>query len=142
MQVTLFKNTSNTKSFKRKFSSQRQFDCYLKEGSDALNPELILETSNPIDYNMMYIPEFKRYYFIGVENLNNTTWRIYSKGIDTLYTYKNELLSLHAIIDKQEYIHNDMINDGSYVSQVDAFKEILNYSAGFDDNPSYILITA
>ena len=142
MQVTLLKNTSKTNSLKRTFTSQKSFECVLKEGSDVLNPEIILETSNPVDYNMMYIPEFKRYYFIGVENLNNTTWRIYSLGIDTLFTYRNELLALNAIIDKQEYIHNDMIDDGSYVSQVDAFKEILNYSAGFDDNPSYILITA
>lgn len=142
MEVQLLKTTSNTKSFKRNFTSQKTMECVLKEGSDALNPELIIETTNPIDYNMMYIPAFKRYYFIGCENINNAMWRIYSKGVDTLFTYKNQILALNAIIDKQENIHNEMIDDGSYVRQVDAFKEVLTYTGGFSDNPDYVLITA
>ena len=144
MQVILYKNTGNTKSFKRNFTKQATYECVLKEGSDALNPEIILETSNPVDFNMMFIAEFKRYYFIGCENINNNMWRIYSKGVDTLFTYRNELLRLNAIIDKQEYIHNDLIDDGSYVHQVDTFIETVQFigGSGFDDNPSYILITA
>ena len=113
MQVTLFKNNYNTKSFKRNFISQQTLECVLKEGSDILKPELLIESSNPIGFNEMYIPDFKRYYFIGCENVSNNLWRIYSLGVDTLYTYKNEILSLNAIIDKQENIHNDLIDDGS-----------------------------
>ena len=142
MQVTLFKNNYNTKSFKRNFISQQTLECVLKEGSDILKPELLIESSNPIGFNEMYIPDFKRYYFIGCENVSNNLWRIYSLGVDTLYTYKNEILALNAIIDKQENIHNDLIDDGSYVRQVDTFKEVLTYSKGFNDNETYVLITA
>ena len=142
MQVTLFKNNYNTKSFKRNFISQQTLECVLKEGSDILKPELLIESSNPIGFNEMYIPDFKRYYFIGCENVSNNLWRIYSLGIDTLYTYKNEILALNAIIDKQENIHNDLIDDGSYVRQVDTFKEVLTYSKGFNDTETYVLITA
>ena len=142
MQVTLFKNNYNTKSFKRNFISQTTLECVLKEGSDILKPELLIESSNPIGFNEMYIPDFKRYYFIGCENVSNNLWRIYSLGVDTLYTYKNEILSLNAIIDKQENIHNDLIDDGSYVRQVDTFKEVLTYSKGFNDTETYVLITA
>lgn len=142
MQVTLFKNNYNTKSFKRNFISQQTLECVLKEGSDILKPELLIESSNPIGFNEMYIPDFKRYYFIGCENVSNNLWRIYSLGVDTLYTYKNEILSLNAIIDKQENVHNDLIDDGSYVRQVDTFKEVLTYSKGFNDNETYVLITA
>lgn len=142
MQVQLLKNTKNTKSFSRQFSSQLNIECVLKEGSDCLNPEILLETTNPIDFNMMYIPDFKRYYFIGVENVSNNLWKIYTKGIDTLWTYKNQILGLNAIIDKQENIHNDLIDDGSYVRQVNSFKEVLTYSNGFNESENYILITA
>lgn len=142
MLVTLFKNNYNTKSFKRNFISQQTLECVLKEGSDILKPELLIESSNPIGFNEMYIPDFKRYYFIGCENVSNNLWRIYSLGVDTLYTYKNEILALNAIIDKQENIHNDLIDDGSYVRQVDTFKEVLTYSKGFNDTETYVLITA
>lgn len=140
MQVQLLKNTSNTNSFTRNFVKTYSFDCVLKEGSDALNPSIILETGNMTDYNMMYIPEFKRYYFIGWENINGSIWRAYSKGIDVLYTYKGRILGLNAIIDKQEYIHNDLLDDGSYIKQVNTMPEVQQFSGGFEENPSNILV--
>lgn len=142
MQVTLYKNTNKTNSFNRNFTGQLTMDCVLKEGSDTLSPELLIESSNPVDFNEMYIPEFKRYYFIGCENVSNNLWRVYSRGIDTLFTYKNQILALNAIIDKQENIHNDLIDDGSYIRQVNTFPEVVNFNGGFNSNPDYILITA
>ena len=98
--------------------------------------------ANPTDYNMMYISEFKRYYFIGWENITNNLWRVYATSIDVLFTYKHELLGLNCIIDKQEFRHNNLVDDGSYIKQVDTFTEIAQYPSGFSDDPNYILLTA
>lgn len=142
MQVQLLKNTTNTKSFNRNFLSQANFDVVLKNPTDVLSPEFVLNTSSPIDYNMMYIPDFKRYYFIGVENLNYNVWRVYAKNIDTLFTYKQQLLNLNAIIDKQEKNNNPLIDDGSFIRQVNTYPEVVKFSGGFSDSPTYIMITA
>lgn len=142
MEIQFFKNNYKTNSFKRNFVSQKTLSGTLKEGSDVLSPSITVEIENPIEYNMMYIPDFKRYYFIGWENINANFWRVYSTGIDVLFTYKNEILSLNAIIDKQEIINNELIDDGSYIKQVDTFPEVKPFATGFNDNPTYILMTA
>ena len=142
MNVQLLKNTSNTNSFSRSFAKNKTYSCVLKEGSDALNPSITLEIENPTDYNEMYIPEFGRYYFIGWENISNSLWRAYAKEIDVLYTYRNEILRLNAIIDKQEFRTNPLIDDGSYVSQVNTVPEVVYFQNGFDATEKYILITA
>ena len=143
MLVELLKNTSNTNSFTRNFTKNKGVEVVLKEGSDALNPSIVLKISNPTDYNMMLIPEFgDRYYFICWKNINNNLWEAYTKEIDVLYTYRNKILGLNAVIDKQEFRTNKLIDDGSYVSQVDTFPEVLEFTDGFDATENYILITA
>lgn len=142
MQIYLYKNSTNTSSFRRNFTTQKSFDGTLKEGSDVLSPSITLEIDNPTEFNMMYIPDFKRYYFIGWENISNKLWRAYSVGIDTLFTYKNQILNLNAIIDKQEIKNNNLIDDGSYIRQVDTFPEVKSFDTGFGETPYYILMTA
>lgn len=143
MDIELLKNTSNTNSFTRNFTKNKTVTGYLKEGSDILSPEIIIETTNPTEYNMMKIPEFgNRYYFIGWENINKDLWKAYTKEIDVLYTYRNSILGLNAIIDKQEFRANELLDDGSYVTQVDTFSQTYNFTNGFDTSESYILITA
>lgn len=142
MTVELLKTKSNTNSFTREFSKNNSYDCVLKEGSDVLSPSIVLNISNPTDYNEMYIPDFGRYYFIGWENLSNDLWRAYAKEVDVLFTYKEAILSLTAVIDKQEHNYNALLDDGSYISQVNSFDEIKKFSDGFNDNGEFILITA
>lgn len=143
MQVELLRNIANTNSFSRNFTANVSLNCVLKEGSDALNPTILVEISNPTKYNMMRIPDFEnRYYFIGWRNVNNNLWEAYATEIDVLYSYKSEILALNAIIDKQEVYENNYINDGSYVSEVKTFYETKAFPEGFNDDPEFILITA
>lgn len=142
MQVQLLKNNANTNSFNRNFIKNDNFEGVLKEGSDMLAPEILFELSSAPDYNMAYIPSFNRYYFIGWENVSNNLWKMYTNEIDVLYTYKNEILALDAIIDKQEYNTNPYINDGSFIREERTIIETKPFSSGFNDTPTYILITA
>lgn len=142
MQVQLLKNNSNTNSFNRTFLKNDSFEGVLKEGSDMLAPEIMFELSGAPDYNMMYIPSFQRYYFIGWENISNNLWKAYTKEIDVLFTYKSDILALDAIIDKQEYNSNPYIDDGSYIQEARTIIETRPFSSGFNETPSYVLITA
>ena len=61
-----------------------------------------------------------------------------------LMSFKESLLSLPVIINKQENIRlsNKYLNDGSFVSQVNEFNTSYNFPGGFSDSPVYILICA
>ena len=143
MQVELLRNTSNTNSFNRNITKSKSFEVVLKDGSDMLSPSIILEIENPSEYNMMKIPAFgNRYYFIGWKNINNDLWEAYTKEIDVLFTYKDTLLKTSCVIDKQETNFNSLLDDGTFISQVNSYDEVLQFDEGFSDTASFILITA
>lgn len=143
MNILLLKNTHNTESTERNFVKSLQIDGYLKDGSDTLTPSIIIEHKNPTEYTEMYIPNFgDRYYFIKVVNISNNMWELVTTEPDVLYTYANEIKDQIAIIDKQENNANYLIDDGSYLSQVDTFPEISYFPNGFNDDGEFILITA
>ena len=72
----------------------------LREGSDVVNPSIMIESSADAvcGFNYAYIPEFKRYYFIQ----NCTAFRagltILTMTVDVLYTYKESILNSPAIV--------------------------------------------
>ena len=143
MRVELLKNTSNTNSINRSFSKTTILEGVLKEGSDILSPVILCDFDyNPADYNMMHIPAFNRYYFVHLKNVRATLWEVIADDVDVLYSNKDAILNLNAIIDKQENNYNQYINDGSYVSELDTFPEVKVFSSGFNDNGQFILITA
>lgn len=142
MEIKLLQNTSNTNSMTRNFRASQSLEGTLKEGSDVLSPNILIYHQNPSAYNMCYIKEFNRYYFVEFENVRNNIWMMKALGVDVLYTYKDFILQLNAIIDKQEKSYNEMLDDGSYLNQVNTFPEVISFSNGFSDDGQFVLITA
>lgn len=142
MDILLLQNINKTNSFTRNFIKNETLDGTLKEGSDVLTPSFLIEHANPAMYNEIYIPAFGRYYFIECENVRNNLWLIKAIEVDVLYSFKDQILNQTAIIDKQEKNYNKFIDDGSYISQVNTFPEIVNFSSGFNDTGEFVLITA
>ena len=119
--------------------------CALKDNTSILNPVLRLKTGAPVyEYNYMYIEEFERYYFIDdIFSVNNNVWDI-SGHVDTLETYKGDILGNSAILENTE---NTGIN--MYLNDPDIFKvnckhktDIINFPSGLLDTGTFILITA
>ena len=119
--------------------------CVLKDNTSILNPVLRLRTSAPVyEYNYMYIEEFERYYFIDdIFSVNNNVWDI-SGHVDTLETYKADILGNSAILEKTENTGMNM-----YLNDPNIFKvnckhktDIINFPSGLLDTGTFILITA
>lgn len=72
----------------------------LREGSDVVNPSIMVESSaNAIcGFNYAFIPEFQRYYFIQNFTAFRTGLTIITMTVDILYTYKESILNSPAII--------------------------------------------
>ena len=64
------------------------YACLLKEPCTAQNPIVVLQLdSNPSSYNVAYIADFNRYYWIRRWEYDKGLWTAYMK-CDTLATYK------------------------------------------------------
>lgn len=111
MQIKLWKNFS-----KRNNSTQRPADsgattltCTIKESTSIESPVFIIR-SNDFNYNYAYA--FDHYYFIDdIVSLANDLIEIHCRQ-DLLATYRTNIYSLGAYVERSASAYNEMIADG------------------------------
>ena len=143
MQIKFYYNSSEKNKIGKLLSRELTMDGNLRDECSVINPTILVEHSNLSNYNYVYIPEFKRYYFITEMTIvRNNLLRI-SLKVDVLESFKSDILNLSCIVDKQQYEnYGNNIDDGSYINKADSFVEIANYPNGFNSSGEFILITA
>ena len=143
MQIKFYYNSSEKNKINKSISRELTMDGNLRDECSVINPTILVEHSNLSNYNYVYIPEFKRYYFITEMTIvRNNLWRI-SLKVDVLESFKFNILNLSCIVDKQQnQSYNNYIDDGSYINRADSYVEIANYPNGFNSSGEFILITA
>lgn len=84
----------------------------LREGTDLINPTIRVELATLPTFNYVHIPEFNRYYFVqGITSVRNKIWDI-TLHVDVLMTYRTQILSLTAEVDRNEFDFDLLIEDG------------------------------
>lgn len=113
----------------------------IKDVCSMTDPVIIID-SDVILLSCNYMKMGDYFYFITVEALpGGSRYRIVGKR-DPLTSFKNDILNLDVIVDKNEYDINPYLDDGSYIVEERQKVETISYDLGFNDNGSYILITA
>ena len=95
-------------------------------------------------YNYMYIPDFKRYYYINdIVSLIGGLWEIHA-DVDVLFSNYADIYESKAILSKAQDVSltNMYINDGSFVMDSHKFDQIVKYPNGLSDSGHNILICA
>lgn len=145
MQVSLCQNLSENNIINKSVSVIDTASCTIKGAISVENPVLILDYDSSLqDINYIIIPEFNRcYYITDIVNLTGHRYQITCKS-DVLESFKDAILNLTAVIDKQEAMGagNLFLDDGSFVSENKEFNTVINFTDGFNDDGEYILITA
>ena len=143
MEVILYKNSSENNVIGKSLAQIKSVECNLKNDVSVTNPTLILSyTDSILDSNYCFIPKFNRYYFIDeiIPIIGDRS--IIKCRVDVLESFKDNIKSLTAIIDKQETIADKFIDDGSWIVENKDFLQSYNFSNGFNDSGEFILITA
>lgn len=117
-------------------------DITIKDTCDIVTPEIIITPGNTNIDDANYMKLGQYYYFIRLQKMSGgNRYKIIGRR-DALTSFKDYILSLDVIVDKNEYQVNRYLDDGSYITEQRANIEILNYPLGFEDSGRYILITA
>ena len=113
----------------------------IKDICSMTDPIIILDSDTVLlSCNYMKLGAF--YYYITVEALpGGSRYRIVGKR-DPLTSFKNDILMLDAVVDKNQYESNMYIDDGSFITESRENIQLINFSSGFNDSGSYILIAA
>lgn len=143
MDIKLYYNSSDNRCISKQLQNELSITGVLREETSIINPIITIKNLTPIRYNYVYIPEFKRYYYINnIESVRNNIWRLHLQ-VDPLMSFKGDILALKVVVDKQSLLENgdEYIDDGSLVSENLMFKTVYNFANGFNNTSEYILIT-
>lgn len=146
MNIKLCSSVSEIVAINKDVSIIDEVSATIKGALSVENPVLILQYKSDIQskVNYVYIPEYNRYYFVtDIINLTGGRYELHCK-VDVLMSFKDYILNLSCIVDKQSSKDNAnmYLDDGSFVVQSKEFVDTINFPRGFNDNGEFILITA
>lgn len=144
MDIILYKNSSPNNYLEKTLTNAVTISGTFRTTSSIIDPEFIIEISNPSKYNYLYIAEFERFYYINnIESVKNKLWNIQCH-VDVLNTYRSQILAHQAIIDKQSSATNSdlYLDDGDFVVKNKKSVEIERFPNGLNEDCKFILITA
>lgn len=146
MEVLFYYNESDNRTINKNItpSDGVSFVGVPRDDISVMNPVVRFESDDVIRFNYAKIPELQRFYYIKDRTIfREGVWDI-TFDVDVLMSFRNDILHLNAIVDKQSLHQNgdEYIDDGSLVTENVMFQTVYNFPNGFNDTGEYILITA
>lgn len=134
MNIILYQNISEYNAVNKSIHELTTLTGTLREESSIIDP--IITISDIDSYvgsmNYAYIPDFNRYYFItNIESVNSNLWRV-SFHVDVLYTYRAQIKSNSAIIERNENQYDLKLNDGLFKTQQNPRIAQFSFPSGFN----------
>lgn len=141
MNLTLYKNSSDNRCINKKITQVLSLSGNLKNESSVINPTVIIET-NIIDFNYLYIQEFKRYYYVDNITILRTNLIQVDASVDVLMSYKDVIKFLPCLVERV----NDSVKIDEFIDTATDVErgentEIKTFPKGFNDSPTFILCT-
>lgn len=139
MEIKLYKTNDEINKINKSLNSEISITGHLTEGCNILQPSILIENREDIvNYNYMYIPAFKRYYFITdlIYSHKNIT---ISGAVDVLKTYATDIRNSKGFITRSN-LGSKYLVDGLAKKLEDTKVVYKNLGSGFTSGVSYILI--
>lgn len=140
--IELYQNASPNEKIGKSLTALGTYTGELRDASSVLTPVILLEDSGTL-YNANYlkISEFGRYYYITeIDKLRNGLVEI-SARCDALETYKAQILSHKAVIERQEKKWNLYLDDGTFKAYNNPLLITKAFPSGFS-GMSFLLVVA
>ena len=144
MVINFYKNTSDNNVLNKNITLISTHNIKLKDECNIMTPSILIHGDISNDINYAYIEKWGRYYYVrDKKSLNNGIYEI-NLTVDVLMSFKQKILTLKCIIDKQQDLTNinKYYNDGSFIVSSKEFIKTINFPNGFNENGEFILITA
>lgn len=154
--ILFLKNISDKNEFGKKFKTVSGeidgalLECQLLTEQSVERP-IIIVGENVSEYNYMYIPEFKRFYYINDIEYKAGGIQYVHGEVDPLQSFKDDILNCNAIISdcgepgKAKYLCN---NNSWFMQQnknvvtllfTDEYKRPVGFKRGSNSQESYVL---
>ncbi len=112
IDMNLYKNSSeqNRVDKSKYLESAGVLNGILRDECDVVNPVIVIDYHKVPDFNYIYIPAFKRYYFLTkFEFVRKNAYRLFLH-VDVLMSYKDGIKNLECLVLRNEYRYNKHIS--------------------------------
>ena len=142
MNVKFYTNTSEKNAMTKNITQLFDFNGVLREESPIIRPVITFEGLTNIGaINYAYIPDFGRYYFVEeITCIRNGLFQV-SMRVDVLMSFRNQILSNNAIIERNENQYDLKLNDGLFKTQQNPRIAQFEFPNGFT-NWDFVLAVA
>lgn len=111
ISIVVYRNKSDPTVLNKDLEFVRSFTGTFREPFDVVSPVLLLEYDAVPDFNYVEIRSLKRFYFVNsYTNIGTNLWSI-ELSVDVLESYKNTVLGLTAIVERNEFVSDPLIID-------------------------------
>ena len=157
MKIILYSMTSDKRKIGKTKARLFELDkVVMKENTSVINPTFVFNRKKPqeneilpsyFSCNYIYSYGTKKYYFVNDIRMSNASALEFVCTEDVLETYKNNILSLTTLIERQENIYSPYIVDNelklSTANRDSGVSRVLDkYSVGsLGNNISYVITT-
>ena len=144
MNITLYRNNSDTKVMDKVLSTIVQKEVEPYDTEDILHPSFILGSVDYEGVNYVYVSAFQRYYYAKSTLMENGLYML-ECSVDPLMSWRSSIRNQPVIITKIEddNVCNKLIPDGTFLTQANRFIQNIEFSSNqFSNNPSNILLVA
>ena len=69
------------------------------------------EAGNVLDFNYMYIAEFRRYYYVTSIVVSSNELVMVTGEVDPLYSFKDQIVENYGMVERNEFEYNEMLTD-------------------------------
>ena len=129
MNINFYKNTSDNNVLNKNITLISTHNIKLKDECNIMTPSILIHSDISNDINYAYIEKWGRYYYVrDKKSLNNGIYEV-NLTVDVLMSFKQKILTLKCIIDKQQDLTNinKYYNDGSFIVSSKEFIKTINF---------------
>ena len=145
MTLILYENKSDEIKMNKELTTIATYNGYMRDESSFTNPTVLIEgvfnITNNSNANYMFLPDYRRYYYITdiIQKRSNLV-EIHAR-VDVLMSFKNEIKTCSGIIKKSSNKYNLYLDDGSLKIYQNKLLITKEFPSGFS-NPHFVMISA
>ena len=141
--INLYRNNSEKNKIGKDIVSVATLTGFLRAETSIIDPDILIECNleDVALVNYMYIPKFRRYYFVTNITSVRTDLVQFEAHCDVLESFKDYILSNEAIIKRQTSLYNLYQTDPKVPFKDPPFVQVLPFPEGFSGF-SYVLYIA
>ena len=141
MVIKLYRNNDDKNVVDKTITNELTFNnAFFKEDSSVINPTIFISRTVDIySYNYVYIPTFKRYYYISDIVTSQQRYEVSCK-VDVLMSFKIEIRKEYVIVDRNALRFNEYLEDGQFKTHQYTHRDTYRFDGGFDSSIQNILL--